>query len=208
MNCPSEIVDLSLTTYDDYKMKELEFNKHIKTYYYNYNSKQVIFKSYSLVGFIHDIDGAVFGDNTYPWDAIKYEKKINRVAFLLCIYIYNVFKSQDNKKIIFIIDKIIKILADNKSDIDDIYDIDDEVIIEILTYILEIKNKIYTRENKTKFNEMINLIINISKLFINNLKNNIKDDIITGFNASEEEMKHLKKYLKYKQKYLDLLKKN
>jgi hypothetical protein len=214
MNCPSEIVDLSLTSYNDYKLKDLDFKKHIKTYYFNNNNNQVMFKSYSLVGFIHDIIGAVFGDNTYPWDAIKYEKKINRVAFLLCIYIYNVFKSENNINIIFIIDKIIKILKNTlKQNIiesiqNDINSINDEVIKEILMYIFEIKTNINTDKNKIKFNEMINLILNINALFLNNLKNNIKDNIITGFNASEEEMKYLKKYLKYKQKYLDLLKKN
>jgi len=212
-NCPSELVDVTISNLYDGKIQNLDFGKILK----KYKNKKVEFYSYSLYGFIDDLYKALFYEAIYPWDISKYKKKINRVIILLFIYINNKF---NNTKVLY--DRLIAFfnnLANNIGDnldsfqlnekaTNNKYTINNDVLIyklysNILSRYQLIKadtNLNSQKDNMQKFIDMIQLINKIISSFK-------PEDIISGYNDNIESVPFMDKYLKYKQKYFALLKK-
>jgi hypothetical protein len=213
MNCPSELIDISLASFKDFKNNLINLNEDIKMYTYKdtlNTNKDVKFFSYTLPGFIDDILMA-FVEKNLLWEIIKYEKKINRIILLLCVYLYNEKKIEIISSIINIINEL---LTNNSSNLDNIKNkiniINDKLVKELLTIILNNKlivNNTNNNEYTQQFKKLSAFIIDTFKIFLNDLKK-ISPDINTGYHDIPESIPYLKKYLKYKQKYLDLLKKN
>jgi hypothetical protein len=52
--CPSELIDIPIATFDDYK-KDIDFNKNLQIYENVIEGKKIIFNSYNIYGIIDDI---------------------------------------------------------------------------------------------------------------------------------------------------------
>ena len=213
MNCPSEIIDVSLSSFRDFKINRMNLKNDLKEYIFkdtlNTNKAIQIF-SFSLYGFIEDILFQ-FTERILIWETVKYDKKLNRIILLLCVYLFNEKKI---KIISSIIDIINELLTNNTSNLDNIKNkietINDKLVKELLTIILNNKlivNNTNNNEYTNQFKKLSALIIDTFNIFLKDLKK-ISPNINTGYYDIPESIPYLKKYLKYKQKYLDLLKKN
>ncbi len=90
---PAELIDVPITLFEDYKSKNLDLANVVKKYIYTLNNKSLQFNSYTLYGFIDDIFKALYFEQKFPWGDVKYDKKINRVLFLLLMYCLNNFNN-------------------------------------------------------------------------------------------------------------------
>jgi hypothetical protein len=212
-NCPSELVDVSISNFYDGKIQNLDLNRIIK----KYKNNKVEFNSYTLYGFIDDIYKGIFYETKYPWDAVKYEKKIYRVIILLFIYINNKY---NNTKVLY--DAIFKLFNNLSNDI--VGNIDsimledkatgnkqpvssDTLIYKLLSNISSRYNSIKTEPNSTQQANNMNELRKMIKI-INDIVIIFKpEDVNSGYNDNIEEVPFLDKYLKYKTKYYALLKK-
>jgi hypothetical protein len=201
MNCPSEIIDVSLGSWSDSK-SFIDLQKSIKTYTYkNSMNKEVIFNSYTIYGFIEDLFKQLFIEVDLIWTAPKYDKKIKRMILLLCIYLYNIKPKDELEKILkkFVTDiNNIKNQPNNSSTANN-----NTFLQEILNKFNKIQRIKKNEFDTNEFIKLLNLFITDINLFITDL-NSLNKDINTGYSDVPESVPYLKKYLKYKQKYLDL----
>jgi len=212
-NCPSELVDVSISNFHDGKIRNLDLNRIIK----KYKNNKVEFNSYTLYGFIDDIYKGIFYETKYPWDAVKYEKKIYRVIILLFIYINNKY---NNTKVLY--DAIFKLLNNWSNNIDgNIGSIiladkvtgirqsvsSDTLIYKLVSNISSRYNSIKAEPDPTQQANNMNELRKMIKI-INDLVILFKpEDVNSGYNDNIENVPFLDKYLKYKAKYYALLKK-
>jgi hypothetical protein len=203
--CPSELIDVPISTFDDYK-KNLDFDKNLQEYENTIDNKNLIFYSYSIYGIVDDICKAIFVESLYPWDDIKYEKKINRLVYFFLIYLNNSYSNMDDIK--NTLKNYFKTydIADAKMNFktyDDKSISSDEDLLynKILKYISDVNSRVKNTNNQI-FADKMNSIKNI---FISNIDifkpEEIPDDISEN---GGERVPYLKKYLKYKQKYLSV----
>lgn len=207
--CPSELIDVPIATYDDFK-KNIDFKIYFQSYENILNEKNLIFNSLTIYGVIDDICKGLFLEVSFPWDSKKYEKKINRLIYFFLMYlnnayinfndikkyIYDFFKTYDLSK-----EKLNFITHDNK-----IYD-RDELFEKIFGFLSKVNDMVIKSgdENNIKNNNLI------KDLFIENISlyNYEKTQLQGKKNESEsgiEKVKYLTKYLKYKKKYLEIKK--
>ena len=215
LSCPSELIDVSISTYKNWNSYGLVFSDIIQQYNYKDTFN---FYSYSLYGFIDDLMKGVFkvSPTPYPWDlGPKYEKKIKRLIILLFIYLYENFKNVGQ------ICRAISISLENQN-----FTID-SLLIKDLELINKNGNKLNVFEDKilSKFyNYMTELKSNMSSYIKNRtpkdieMNNNYKiflgyfeiifwlDDDNTPVDSKPNYLEMLNKYLKYKSKYLSLKK--
>jgi len=201
--CPSELIDVPISTYDDFK-KNLDFDKNLQKYENIIDSKSLIFYSYNIYGIIDDICKAIFIEQVYPWYDNKFEKKINRLVYFFLIYLNNAYSNLDE----------IKIKLENYFNTYNISDsklkfktyegkefTEDSLYNKILNYVSEIYQIVKQNDNKDYMDKM-DLIKNI---FLTNLnifnQEKIQDEVSE---SGSEHVPYLKKYLKYKQKYLEI----
>jgi hypothetical protein len=242
VHVPGELIDISISAYEDFKIKQLDKilkNNFIRYKYVNQNSNYKInsfeYNSYSLKNYIEDLITILFIDNEYPWMDNKYEKRLHRIFILSITELF----SLDKNKFIFNgnnqLNEIIKLLNSifdetklilnmniNYNDIDKLLDILIKLnfkslgIYHIIDYIKQIIKKI---ESISDITNKTNNIAELKK-FINILKKHslfVKDMLIEMDNyINSSEVMHYQlesfntipnikqKYLKYKQKYLNL----
>ena len=198
-NCPSELVDVSISGFNEWKITNLNFKDTIKKY--NYKNKYV-FYSLSIYGFIEDIIFQLEEKSRFPWERKKYEKKIQRLIFFLVIYINkniinnpNIFLniSQDFESLSFKTNNNNNIKYDKYNN--------HEIIIDIFKYLIALKKKVENNNFNQilKFNELINYFTKIKDFYQESNVNHETD----GINGENIDM--LQKYLKYKSKYIKLL---
>lgn len=205
---PAELIDVPITLYEDYKSRNLDFGNVIKKYIYTLNNKSLEFYSYSLYGFIDDIYKALYVEQEFPWRDVKYDKKINRMLFLLLMYCLNNFNNVEE-----IIEGIKKYTDDiNKTTFDvtfqniDGTDTNKHVILDrYISYNNDLKDKIKKltntdadNKNKEKYNKYKDYINGLLKIFKMDTLKTIETDKVP------EDVNYLQKYLKYKHKYLSL----
>lgn len=202
--CPSELIDISINTWYDEK-RAVDTKKTLKMYYNILKGKKINFCSYTIYGLIMDIYKALFEERNYPWNDEKYTKKINRLVFFLIIHINNNYSNYSE-----ILTKMNQFLNDfeltNISNTNLIlYDgttikgILDDLYYKFFDYIIQIKKSIDSdsvQSNKEKYQNMIQLIRAVINMF--------KSENIHYSNENPESVNFLKKYLKYKKKYLQL----
>ena len=214
-NCPSELIDVSISNFHDFKIGGINLKKILK----KYKNKQTEFYSYSLYGFIDDLLKGLFNEAKYPWGTNKYSKKIYRVTFFLFIYINNKF---NNTQVIY--DRIRKFFNDLTNNIVDAnidtfqleeksndkkkYPIkNDEMIYKLYSGILARYNLIQAELIQTEkdyhtaeFKKFIDIFDDTMKLFK-------PENVTSGYDDNIEDVPFLEKYMKYKNKYFALLKK-
>jgi hypothetical protein len=207
IQCPSELIDIPISTFNDFKIKKIKFNKDIQQYQNIILNKTLKFYSYSIYGLIDDICTALFIENEYPWIDVKFEKKINRLIFFFLIYLNNSYQNYSE-----ITQQILNFFEDysivNSTNIEykkynNSVEKEDLIYNNILGYIADLKKKIILSDNsnnKEKFDK-------IKKSFIENINNFLPEHIKSQTNTNNiESVPYLKKYLKYKQKYINLKK--
>ena len=198
--CPSELIDIPISTFDDYK-KDIEFAKILKSHEKTLNSKKLTFNTYSIYGLIDDIKKALFTEEIFPWGDNKYTKKINRICFFFAIYLNNKYKNVSDildkfKTFLIKLDESDKPKFINKNGIEQ----SDDDIYNMLTKNLKmVEERATTDINKKLFLDMNELLRENINLFN-------PEDINSGYDNSPEDVPYLQKYLKYKQKYLSLKK--
>ena len=212
INSPGELIDISIPRFNDYK-KFTGYN--LKSIYYkNYKIKkgdtELVYKSYTLFGFIHDIFLSFF-EETYFWNIKKYDKKINRIFFLLFIYLNN--KYINNNEFL----KLFNIYTSNYTNTQENYNkiinfnfINKKAALPSDNKTLEEIKKIFTFIHDNTYNKLISepdkstYIYKVLKI-INDMI--IKFELVDYDSDSDNEIEDipsLKKYLKYKQKYMEL----
>jgi hypothetical protein len=201
---PSELIDIPISTYDDYK-KNLNFDLHIQKYENTIDNKNMVFYSYSIFGLIDDICKAIFVEYEFPWDANKYEKKINRLVYFFLIYLNNSYSNWDEIKTKleeyfnnnFDISKSklsFKTYGDKDISEDKLYD-------KIFKYLSAVNNRVKASNNP----EFVKNMDKIKQIFLSNLNMFVHEEIPDDISETgSEPVPYLKKYLKYKQKYLSL----
>jgi len=202
---PAELVDVPIGTYDDYK-SHINFNETLEKYENVIDNKNLLFYSYSIYGIIDDLCKALFVEQEYPWTDIKYEKKIHRLIYFFILYLNNAYSNLDNIKVKLndyfktykIVDgQLIFKTYENKeisSDKDLLYN-------KILKYLSELYDRVKSSGNKDN-EEKMDVIKNI---FLSNLEMFNPEEIDDKESESGlENVPYLKKYLKYKQKYLSV----
>jgi hypothetical protein len=65
----------------------------IKNYSFFYENHKMSFNSYTVYGFLYDLQNQLFVEAEFPWKAAKYDKKINRMIFMYFVYFYNNFSN-------------------------------------------------------------------------------------------------------------------
>ena len=208
-NCPSELIDISIANFDDWKIQNVDFTKYFKKY--NYNNK-VLFYSYTIYGILLDLIN-VLSEAPFPWYTFKYEKRIVRIIIFLFFYIINNFKDVLNIINTLSFDfNSIKLVTDNNivdTDNNIVIDYnkykDDKLIKHLFDFLLNTRNKIVNDKTdnkeslKIEFDNFINKLLEITFFSQEpDFKNDTNEQ-------NGENITMLQKYLKYKSKYIKLL---
>ena len=199
--CPSELIDISITTPDDFKTN-IDFSKSIQIYENTIKNNDLLFYSYTLYGIIEDILKQLFNEYEFPWEDQKYDKKIYRLFFFFFIYLSTSYKNFENIK-----ENLINFFNNYKYDKNkESFIMNNGTVIkdDIIYYkILDKLQNLHERVLKNKNDENTNGIDKIKEIILNNLKLfNPKNIIDKDSELGLEYVPYLKKYLKYKQKYL------
>jgi hypothetical protein len=216
-NCPGELIDVPIAKIDDYKVEKQ--STHVHKYYKNYlnenkiYSKNLIFKSYSLEGFIDDLL-LTFTEVDLPWQLDKYNKKLIRLTLLVLLLLYNEYNKDYRVNLIDFCEKYIAYLSDTRNDYNHLlnYKINtkkelkkDELVKLYIDYFCELKKQIKNTKDKDEYDKMTKTIKDIFDKFILYLKSfKGQGNIISDYDKDNEKVPYLKKYLKYKKKYLKL----
>ena len=200
---PSELIDIPIATHDDYK-KNFNFDLYVQKYENTINNKNIVFSSYSIFGLIDDICKALFFDNQFPWNDVKFEKKIYRLVYFFLIYLNNSYSNWDEIKTNleeylnnFDIPKT-KLTFKTYND-DDISE--DKLYNKTLKYLSVVNERVKSSKNQ----EYVKNMEKIKQIFLSNLNTFVHEEISDDISETgSEPVPYLKKYLKYKQKYLAL----
>jgi len=226
LNVPAELIDLSISKLDDTDMQHSYTN--IKQYIYKYSFDKYLtldYFGYSIDGYICDFINALFNEGNNPWNDSKYTKKIGRISYFMMLYLLLSDKTVDIK--INILDNLIEIFSKsyNRTNLSNINKlIDDMKIIhnkdDTLVYFLNGLQKIYIKDNRSY--GQIKDIPDVTQFIIDNIKLyedftqtmikylNINKTIINKYKKINTEQNisqlggYYVKYLKYKQKYIEL----
>ena len=195
---PSELIDIPISHFIDYKIRELNLAHDIKKYSFLYENHKMFFNSYTVYGFLYDLQNQLFVEAEFPWKAAKYDKKINRMIFMYFVYFYNNFSNYNeillngiellNAKNIVIEGKI--------RNSNEIRNISNEVILNNFYKICHDYNN-GTPESLKYIETLRNSLEKFTNIKVN-------DNIKTDYAISGEEVPFLQKYLKYKHKYMML----
>jgi hypothetical protein len=195
MKLQSEIFDLSISRYNDYKKMEtsrtLGDKDNINIYYKNDpNFGKIKYNSYNIELLLNDFMQQ-FNEYKYIWMMNKYEKKLNRYLFFINMKLSNNKDEFDYAQTINKIKDLLKDLLNltiNDGLLNEFKNENkDKIILQFIDYITRIFNLVIidTDENKNKFKEFIDLI----KTFFNNAS-------YVNFKIPEKEfeLSYMKKY--------------
>jgi hypothetical protein len=95
-----ELIDVSIGHKDDMSVKKFykELRNNISLFELSLmNDTHIGFRSYSLTYLFKDIYRILFVDVTYPWDDIKYVKRLNRMFYIGYIDLFTKFADNKNR---------------------------------------------------------------------------------------------------------------
>ena len=94
VGAPFEIIDVSIPKGDDYSLRKMHanINKYVVDYVFD---NKLIFKAPSLEYLLEDLHDLLFKQNIFPWEDIKYDKRITR--YFLTIIVYEIVERLKNK---------------------------------------------------------------------------------------------------------------
>jgi len=195
---PSELIDIPISHFIDYKIRELNLAHDIKKYSFLYENHKMFFNSYTVYGFLYDLQNQLFVEAEFPWKAAKYDKKINRMIFMYFVYFYNNFSNYNEILLngIEILNGKNIVLEGKIRNSNEIRNISNEVILNNFYKMCHDYNN--GTDDSLKYIETLR---NSLEKFIS-IK--VNDNIKTDYAISGEEVPFLQKYLKYKHKYMML----
>lgn len=90
-----ELIDVSMGHKLDSNMTHFfdKVDKYVREYTLTYKDKNLKFLSYDISYLIDDLETILFKFNPYPWDDVKYAKRLNRLIYL---YFVNMFMTLDS----------------------------------------------------------------------------------------------------------------
>lgn len=97
VNAPFEIIDVSLPKGDDYGLKKLtkgNIDKLVREY--KYGDAKFTFKAPTVYYQLQDLHDVLFRQNEYPWNDIKYSKRITR--YFLTVIVYEIVEKLGQQK--------------------------------------------------------------------------------------------------------------
>lgn len=213
-NCPIEIVDVSIKKYND--TFDIDIDHEIDEYTYKHPIYgDYKFYSYSVYGFLNDLIINMFIHNKYPWNDNKYNKRMSRLIYFALINL--ITKNPDSYPLV--ITKIIAFLNKLKTDIQNKKESDTEINVDkelielqrnlnpdtmlIHTLCDKLKSlaaidEVYGEESFDKYLDLLNTTLTL----FNEFNESIKGNPVVLENTKESNF--FNKYLKYKQKYLQL----
>ena len=195
---PSELIDIPISHFIDYKIRELNLAHDIKKYSFLYENHKMFFNSYTVYGFLYDLQNQLFVEAEFPWKAAKYDKKINRMIFMYFVYFYNNFSNYNEILLngIKLLNGENIVLEGKIRNSNEIRNISNEVILNNFYKMCHDYNN--GTDESLKYIETLR---NSLEKFIS-IK--VNDNIKTDYAISGEEVPFLQKYLKYKHKYMML----
>lgn len=103
INIPGELIDLSISRFDDNRIKKFT-SKKIDDMYTEYNfdglgSDNFKFNSYNLEYLMIDLFEVIYTDNILPWEDIKYEKRLYRLFFFSIIELLSLKNDEVDLKV-------------------------------------------------------------------------------------------------------------
>jgi hypothetical protein len=181
-NVSGELIDISISSDNDYELKKLKgknkfdnyFKKNIdKIYNSQYKFNYYIINTYYIVKDLYKI---LFINNKFPWEDPKYKKRLARFVYFMFLFLLD--DNPINKSTLFLIKDIFKIYKNNiqknkytKVNVDllDIVSID----IKNINNIRDVDN-VKLKQFKDYFIEYVNSVINIIDRILDYQKGNEK----------------------------------
>jgi hypothetical protein len=232
--CRGELIDVVILKKDTQSLHHFYdiIDNPIKEYtvYQYYN---LFYNSYTIDGHINDLLDILFNTSQYPWDDKKYEKRINRLIFLLILKLYNNIVTSENeleknknsgflRMLIIIFNYInstfLSVLSKGLTQ-DDMILVLDKCIYKIDEFITLYPEFIFMHKFKELFQKVKNnltpdlfqILYQMIAIFVSKLSSlNLSISIMMQSRQSDVVHvtqlggKYKEKYLKYKQKYLEL----
>jgi hypothetical protein len=125
VNAPFEIIDVSIPKENDYammKMKQAGVGPLLKQYAYKFGRRSISFVAPTVSYLWTDLHDLLFKQNEYPWEDIKYTKRMTR--YFLTIIVFSVIESVEsgqsvNEKVSALIDafKAFEIMLNENADV-------------------------------------------------------------------------------------------
>jgi len=117
MNIPGELIDLSISRFDDNRIKKFS-TKKVEEMYAEYNFDGLDnfkFCSYNLEYLILDLFEVIYTDNELPWQDVKYEKRLYRLFFFSIIELLSLNANELDLK--SFMEKLVEISVENVGNI-------------------------------------------------------------------------------------------
>lgn len=94
-NIGGELIDVSIPRRLDTKLEHFFSEVKIVKYELKYNDEKILFLGYSVPGLRYDLETILFGQRNFPWEDMKYKKRMSRLMYF---YFIELFYRQYNKK--------------------------------------------------------------------------------------------------------------
>lgn len=177
-----ELIDISITNRGDYSVDSFfeKRNEYIAEYTLEEDGCTVPFRAYSIDYLIHDLENILFVQFAYPWNDVKYAKRLKRLLFMYYLSLFTNIFTTNNERMIYLQELMKNVLLPAK----EYPTVNRETIISGINifsdkfhkydHVLNIKNMIQRisdlimddRLDLEKFHEFINSIIdNIDVLY-------------------------------------------
>lgn len=100
INIPGELIDVSISKFNDSKIKLFD-TKNISDIYGEYYFKKINFSpfkfySYKFEYLTLDLYEVIYSDNDFPWEDFKFEKRLNRLLFLSIVELFSLSNNELN----------------------------------------------------------------------------------------------------------------
>lgn len=164
-NLVGELIDIGISHKDATDIKYLFQNKNNYVRIFTYideKNKEISFRATSYIYLIHELESILFIEVEYPWNNIKYEKRVRRLFFLYLLDILTKSYTSIEKIIYF----IIKLKTDAISPFINIHNnsleqIIQEVIIKLDQFIKDNKDieKYYIHKLIVEYNNLLKKLI-------------------------------------------------
>ncbi len=190
VNIPSELIDLSISKKGSENIHRLYKNNSIinkiNNYSYRNENLNINFKSYSICGFLSDLVKTLYLESIFPWEDLKYIKRLNRLLYFVLLDLNNRYNLDDAKKNLCEFNNYIKFQLNNLNKIYDhkfeyhyfdlIKKCNDYIVNNYINNNKENENFIKYLQNINlileKIIQKINIITNITEIKISTIKNN------------------------------------